>query len=161
VARGDLKRRLYAGNRPGRIASVLNAFWGWVHALGVLPNYLVTLEIRGRRSGRVISLPLAMAVVDGERYLVSMLGRDVAWVRNVEAAGGMATLVHGRREHVRLVEIPSDERPRVIKTYLERAPGARPHIPVDKDAPLEDFAAVAPAIPVYRVLPADPAATER
>jgi hypothetical protein len=77
-----------------------------VHALGVAPNYLVTLEVRGRRSGRMISLPLVMAVVEGERYLVSMLGDDVDWVRNVRAEGGNVTLRHGLREEVRLERLP-------------------------------------------------------
>jgi hypothetical protein len=49
-----------------------------VYALGIAPNHLVTLEVPGRRSGRPISFPLVMAVVDGQRYLVSMLGADVA-----------------------------------------------------------------------------------
>ena len=152
---GELKRRLYAGNRPGRIARFLNGFWERIHALGILPDYLVTLEVSGRSSGRTVSLPLVMAVVDGQRYLVSMLGPEAAWVRNVEAAGGMATIVHGRRESVRLVEVSAEERPAIIKAYLKRAPGARPHIPVDKDAPLEDFAAISPTIPVYRVVKPD------
>src|SRR5215212_1409461 len=73
-----------------------------VYALGVAPNYLVTLEVLGRRSGRIISFPLVMVVVAGERYLVSMLGEEVNWVRNVRAAGGNVTLHHGRREEVRL-----------------------------------------------------------
>jgi deazaflavin-dependent oxidoreductase (nitroreductase family) len=148
---GELKRRLYAGNRPGRIATVLNRFWGRIHALGFLPNYLVTLEVEGRRTGHPVSLPLVMAVVDGERYLVSMLGTEAGWVRNVEAAGGVATMVHGRRERVRLLRVPIEERPRIIKAYLNRAPGARPHIPVDKDAALDAFIGIAPTTPVYRV----------
>jgi len=115
---------------------------------------MVTLEVEGRRSGRTSSFPLAMAVVDGERYLVSMLGSEASWVRNVRAAGGRATLRHGRTEHVRLEEVPVEQRPPVLKAYLRRAPGARPHIPVDKDAPLEEFAAIAAQVPVFRVLAA-------
>lgn len=95
-----------------------------------------------------------MAVLDGERYLVSMLGREVAWVRNVGAAAGRAVLRHGRTEQVRLEEVPPEKRAPVLKAYLKRAPGARPHVPVDKDAPLEEFEAIAPQIPVFRVLPA-------
>jgi hypothetical protein len=38
----------------------------------------------GLRSGRIVVLPLVMAVVEGERYLVSMLGKQVNWVKNVE-----------------------------------------------------------------------------
>ena len=125
-----------------------------VHALGIAPNYLVTLEVVGRRSGRAISFPLVMAVVDGERYLVSMLGGDVAWVRNLRAADGHALLRHGRTERVRLEEIPVEKRGTVLKAYLQRAPGARPHVPVDKDAPLEQFEAIAAQVPVFRVLAA-------
>jgi hypothetical protein len=148
------KRWLYKSNRPGVIARVLNRAWASAHARGIAPNYLVTLEVRGRRSGRAISFPLVMAAVDGERYLVSMLGTEVAWVRNVEAAAGRAVLRHGRTEQVRLEEIPVERRAPVLKAYLNRAPGARPHIRVDKDAPVGDFEAIAAQIPVFRVIPA-------
>jgi deazaflavin-dependent oxidoreductase (nitroreductase family) len=151
---GRFKRWLYQGNRPGALAALLNRGWAVAHALGIAPNYLVTLEVVGRRSGRPVSLPLVMAVVQGERYLVSMLGADVAWVRNVKAAGGRAILRHGRTEQVRLEELPAEQRAPVLKAYLQRAPGARPHVPVSKDAPLEDFEAIAARIPVFRVLPA-------
>jgi hypothetical protein len=124
-----------------------------VHALGVAPNYLVTLEVRGRRSGRMISLPLVMAVVEGERYLVSMLGDDVDWVRNVRAEGGNVTLRHGLREEVRLEEVAADRRAPVLKAYLKRAPGARPHLPIHKDAPLSEFEQVSSRFPVFRVVP--------
>ena len=36
---------------------------------------------------------------------------------------------------------------------LRRAPGARPHIPADKDAPVEAFEAVASSFPVFRIVP--------
>jgi hypothetical protein len=60
------------------------------HALGISPNHLITLEVKGRRSGRIIRIPLVMVVVEGERYLASMLGVNAAWVRNVKAAGANA-----------------------------------------------------------------------
>jgi F420H(2)-dependent quinone reductase len=113
------------------------------------------MDVRGRRSGRTISLPLVMVVVDGERYLVSMLGEEVDWVRNVKAAGGNATLRHGRREEVRLEEVAADRRASVLKAYLKRAPGARPHLPIHKDAPLSEFERVSPQCPVFRVIPRD------
>jgi hypothetical protein len=134
------------------LARVLNRGTAAVFALGIAPNYLVTLVVTGRRSGRAISFPLVMAVVDGERYLVSMLGTDVAWVRNLEAAGGHALLRHGRTERVRLEEVAVEKRAPVLKAYLKRAPGARPHMPVDKDAPLGEFEAIAAKFPVFRVV---------
>ena len=79
-------RWLYRGRRPNTVARVLNRGWAVMSALGIAPNYAVTLRVVGRRSGRPISFPLVMVVMDGERYLVSMLGTDVAWVRNLQAA---------------------------------------------------------------------------
>ncbi len=95
-----------------------------------------------------------MAVLEGERYLVSMLGADVAWVQNVKAGAGRAVLRHGRTEQVRLEELEVEKRAPVLKAYLQCAPGARPHVPVDKDSPLEAFEAIAARFPVFRVRPA-------
>jgi hypothetical protein len=146
----NLAKWLYPGGRPNWLASTLNRWSAAIHALGIAPNYLVALEVRGRRSGRTLRLPLVMAAVRGERYLVSMLGADVAWVRNAKAAGGRMTLRHGRREQVWLEELPLDQRAPVLKAYLKRAPGS-PHVAVDKDAPLAEFASVAAHDPVFRV----------
>ena len=148
-----LQKWFYRSGRPNRVARILNRFQVMVSAIGIAPNYLVTLEVPGRRSGRIISFPLVMVVVAGERYLVSMLGEDVNWVWNVKAAGGNATLRHGRREEVRLEEVAPDRRAPVLKAYLKRAPGARPHLPIDKDAPLAEFEQVSPRFPVFRVVP--------
>jgi len=117
------------------------------------PDDLVTLDAVGKLSGRVLSLPVVMAAVDGERYLVSMLGEEVGWVRNVRTAGGDVTLRHGRREEVRLEEVGADRRAPVLKAYLKRAPGARPHLSIHKDAPLSEFAEVRSQFPVFRVVP--------
>ena len=149
----SLAKWLYRDGRPNWVASVMNRCSAAVHALGVAPDYMVTLDVRGRRSGRRISLPLVMVVVEGERYLVSMLGAEVGWVRNVKAAGGNVTLRHGRREEVRLEEVPANQRAPVLKAYLKRAPGARPHLPVDKDAPLSKFEQISSQFPVFRVVP--------
>ena len=148
----DFTRWLYRGQRPNWIARILNRATAVVASSGVASNYLVTLEVTGRKSGRIFSLPLVIAIVDGQRYLVSMLGDNVAWVRNARAAGVKVALRHGRREEVRLEEVPAGQRAPVLKAYLQRAPGARPHIPVDKDATLQEFEKVAAAVPVFRVL---------
>lgn len=147
------KRWLYRDNRPGALARFLNRAWAFAHSWGIAPDYLVTLEVRGRRSGRTISFPLVMAAVEGERYLVSMLGAGAAWVENVKAAGGLAVLRHGRTEEVRLEELPPEVRAPVLKAYLQCAPGARPHFAIEKDAPLAEFEAIAAHVPVFRVLP--------
>jgi F420H(2)-dependent quinone reductase len=148
----NLAKWLYRGGRPNWVATIVNRLWAAVHALGVAPNYLVTLEVQGRRSGRRISLPLVMVVIEGERYLVSMLGAEAEWVQNVKAAGGNVTLRHGRREEVHLEEVAADRRAPVLRDYLKRAPGARPHLPIDKDAPLSEFERVSAQFPVFRIV---------
>src|SRR5215470_10939911 len=151
MTRSDFKQWLYRGQRPNWIARMLNRAWAVLASWGVASNYLVNLEVTGRKSGRAISLPVVVAVVDGQRYLVSMLGEHVQWVHNVRAAGGRAVLKSGAREEVHLEEIPAEGRAPILRAYLQRAPGARPHIPVNKDAPLAEFAQVAAAFPVFRV----------
>jgi deazaflavin-dependent oxidoreductase (nitroreductase family) len=116
-----------------------------------------TLEVTGRKSGRTISLPLVVTIVDGERYLVSMLGENVQWVQNVRATGGRAVLCSGGREEVHLEEVPADQRAPILKAFLQRAPGARPHMPVNKDAPVAEFAKIATAYPVFQVIKDMPA----
>jgi deazaflavin-dependent oxidoreductase (nitroreductase family) len=122
-----------------------------VASSGVASNYLVTLEVTGRKSGRIASLPVVIAVVDGQRYLVSMLGDNVHWVHNVRAAGGRAVLRSGGREEIQLEEVPPDQRAPILRAYLQRAPGARPHVPVNKDAALAEFEKIAAQFPVFRL----------
>jgi hypothetical protein len=84
----------------------------------IWPKRASVLEVRGRRSGRTISFPVVIADYEGERYLVSMLDKDANWVRNVQAAGGVAVLCHGGREDVGLEEVPVDARPAILRRYL-------------------------------------------
>ena len=144
-------RWLYQRSRPNRFARLQNRASAVAFAAGVWPKRAAALEVRGRRSGRVISLPVVIADYDDERYLVSMLGEKANWVRNVRAAGGHAVLRHGRREAVCLEEVPAEARSPILRRYLERAPGARPHIPIDRHAPPEAFERIAPGIPVFRI----------
>jgi len=76
----------------------------------------------------------------------------VQWIHNVRAAGGRAVLRSGGREEVQLEEVPADQRAPNLKVYLQRAPGARPHVPVNKDATLAEFERVAGAFPAFRVV---------
>lgn len=151
-----LRQWLYRDARPNRVARVADRLTAALSARGAGPDFLVALEVPGRRSGRPVALPLVVTEVAGERYLVSMLGEGVNWVRNIRAAAGEAVLCHGRREEVRLDEVTPGQRAPILKAYLRRAPNARTHIPVDKDAPLQDFERVAPRFPVFRIVPRGP-----
>jgi hypothetical protein len=152
VKKGDIRRWLYRGQRPDWIARGANRVSAILFSLGILPDYTATLEVIGRTSGRKVTLPIVVARFNGQRYLVSMLGENVQWVRNVRAAGGRAALQRRGREEILLEEVPAEQRAPILKAYLRRAPGARPHVPVDKDAPVAEFEKVAATFPVFQVL---------
>ncbi|WP_407345231.1 nitroreductase/quinone reductase family protein [Pengzhenrongella phosphoraccumulans] len=146
----DRLRAMYVGGQGNVTARRYARFWSTAMGLGLLPRRWVRLEVTGRKSGRVTRFPVGMADVRGQWYIVSMLG-ECNWVANVRAAGGAATLYRRRSRPVRLVEVPVSERAAVIKRYVEKAPGGRPHIPVDRREPVEAFEAIAADYPVFRV----------
>lgn len=147
-----LKRSMYPRNRPNAAARVLNRLSAAQFAAGFLaPRRAVTLDVTGRHTGRVIRFALVLVDDQGGRYLVSMLGEDVNWVRNIRAADGRAVLRHRRSEPVRLTEVDPANRAPILSRYLDLAPGARPHIPVERHAPLDEFARIADRFPVFRV----------
>jgi hypothetical protein len=146
---------MYRTGRPGALARVMNRMSAIQFSAGMLsPARAVTLEVPGRRTGRLISLPVAIADYQGGRYLVSMLGNDANGVRTVGAAGARAVLRRRGRENVRLVEVEPGERAPILRRYLEVAPGARPHLPVDRHAPLAEFERIAGQFPVFQIIPA-------
>jgi deazaflavin-dependent oxidoreductase (nitroreductase family) len=152
MSKGNFTRWLYRGQRPHWIAKILNKPGEVVASLGITPNYMETLEVIGRKSGRTFSLPVVIAIVNGQQYLVSMLGENVQWVQNVRAANGKAVLRSGRRVEVTLEDVAVNQRAPILKAYLQRAPGARPHIPVDKNAPLAEFEKIAADYPTFRII---------
>lgn len=66
------------------------------------PNGLLT--IRGRSTGQTRTAPIAITEIDGQRYVIGAYG-DVQWTRNLRVAGEADVALHGRREHVRAVEL--------------------------------------------------------
>lgn len=146
-----LKRRMYKNNRPQRLAKLANRLHAIVASAGHGVNRVVTLEVRGRRTGQLRSFPVVVADYQGERYLVAMLGQNTNWIRNVRAADGHVVLRHGRRESVWLEEVDPRAAGPILQRYLEVAPGARPHIPADHFAPLEEFERIVAQYPVFRI----------
>ncbi|MBA3870479.1 MAG: nitroreductase family deazaflavin-dependent oxidoreductase [Anaerolineae bacterium] len=133
---------------------MLNRLDASVYGLGIIPNLLVTLEVVGRKSGKLITFPLALTTLNNERYLVSMLGENTNWVQNVRAASGKAVIHSGGHESIRLEDVPVEQRAPILKAYLQRALGARPHIPVSKDAPITEFEKIAANYPVFLIVKA-------
>lgn len=142
---------MYGSGHPNRLAAALNRAWALVGAAGLWRNRLITLEVRGRRTGRPVSFPLIVAEHGGRRYLVAMLGERASWVANVRAARGAAVLRHGNVRPVWLEEVPPAERAPILRRHLQVAPAARSFVPVAPTAPVAAFEPVAAQFPVFRI----------
>jgi hypothetical protein len=149
----DRLRAMYRGGRADSAAQRFARLWAAVFGAGLLPRRWITLEVAGRRTGRLARYPLGMADWDGHWYLVPMLGADSGWVRNARAAGYQVTIRRGRAHKCRLVEVPVEQRAPILQRYIRKVPGARPHMLIDPNAPLAEFEAIAARYPTFRVEP--------
>jgi hypothetical protein len=143
-------RARYSGGRPNEEAKAIHRRY----VAGPLPRLVpiaAVLDVAGRVSGATIHVPLVIVPYRAHWYLVSMLGDQANWVRNVQAASGCAVLLHGRRRPVQLFEVPVRQRAPIVRRYLLFAMGARPHMSVSWRSPLREVAAVAADYPVFRV----------
>ncbi|HYO85835.1 MAG TPA: nitroreductase/quinone reductase family protein [Dermatophilaceae bacterium] len=140
-----------------RLQSVAPVF----SALGLTPDYVVRLEVPGRRTGLIRSSFMVMVACGGQRFLVALAGES-EWVRNVRAAHGHVVVRHdGQRYAAHLSEVPVTERVEVIRAYIHRpSPRGRPmvrtgearhYFGIEPDATLPEIEAVAPNYPVFRV----------
>jgi len=146
--RNAMLRIFYRDWRPTRIGRWANRLAKWCTALS---KESAILEVRGRMSGQPRSTPVVVATVDGRRYLVSMLGPESDWVKNVEAAHGDAALYQRGRRAIHLVGVPPAGRARVLSEYVRVATSGRNHFPIAVGAPLSEFEALAERYPVYRI----------
>lgn len=149
--RSAFMRLYYRHRRPTWFGHVTSQFFCWWARIGLPPRLLVALEVVDRISGKKRCDAVMTPTVRGQRYVVSMFGTLSDWVQNLEACHGDAAIYHGRREHVRLILIPPQERAPVIKEFARIASSGRRHLPLATDASLSDYAAIAALHPVYRV----------
>lgn len=117
--------------------------------IGVRMGPMTLLTVRGRKSGRPRTTPVAIGDQHGRRWVISPYGQ-VDWVRNLRAAG-RATLTRGwRTEAVTAVELSPQEAAPLLKESLAGAPAfLRAYFDVTPDAPLEAFEREAPRHPVF------------
>jgi deazaflavin-dependent oxidoreductase (nitroreductase family) len=114
--------------------------------IGNYPMYLLT--VRGRKSGLPRTVPLAIVVRNGKRYVASPFG-IVDWVRNLRAAEE-ATLTRRRRsETVKARELPPGEAALFLQ---EETRDGNPFIRafgVTANSSLEDFERAALSHPLF------------
>jgi F420H(2)-dependent quinone reductase len=106
------------------------------------PSLISKLSVRGRRSGRWHTTPVAVLEHNGERYLVSYRGAS-DWARNLEASHAARLTQPSRAEDIEVVDVPAAERdallclPRPVRQDAHGRPGTAgpprpsgpPHLP--------------------------------
>src|SRR5262250_2758900 len=145
VAVAAARYRLGLGRRVvNRIVRALLRL-GW----GPAATYL--LVVPGRRSGALRSTPVTLVEEGGRRWLVAPYG-EVAWVRNVRAAGKARLARGARSEAIVTREVSAEEAAPVLKMYVTRVPITRPYFDVTPASDLGAFRAEAPRHPVFAII---------
>jgi deazaflavin-dependent oxidoreductase (nitroreductase family) len=115
------------------------------------------VEVRGRRSGQVHAVPIAVVGLAGRRYLVSPV-RDRNWVRNVLADPAVVVRSRDDREPARATPVADAERiADVVSTYvalMTDAPWALAQFPFPADASRERITQAADGLAVFELEPA-------
>src|SRR6266508_3297760 len=136
--------RLGFGRRAG------NAVVRALLAFGLGPRSTYLLSVAGRRSGTLRTTPVTLVEEGGQRWLVAPYG-EVAWVRNLRAAGKATLSRGGRTDPIRVREIANDEAAPVLKLYVTRVPITRPYFDAKPDSDLAAFRAEASRHPVFAI----------
>lgn len=103
----------------GRVLRLFNPLARWMISTGIptgAPNVLLT--VRGRRSGKLRTVPVAMLEHDGAWYVHACYG-ETGWVANLREAGeATVTRPGGRRVAVKAVELSPEEAGAVLQGAL-------------------------------------------
>jgi hypothetical protein len=139
--------------KPGAVDRIFGRTLAFLVRIGLVRGHFYVLEVRGRRSGRIIALPVDLLELDGRRYLVCARGNS-NWVRNARAAGEVALVRALRRRRYALRELPAEARPAVLKAYLDRfATEVQRFFPIPKGSAVAAFDDLARHYPVFELQP--------
>jgi len=143
--------------RPGAFDRIFGHTLVFLVWIGLIRGHFYVLEVRGRKSGRTISLPVDPLDLDGQRFLVCARGNS-NWVRNTRTAGEVVLVRAMRRRRYLARELPPAMRPPILKAYLERFAGeVQRFFPVPKGSAVELFNDLASRYPVFVLQPLDEA----
>src|SRR5918996_1674263 len=93
--------------RPGAVARAFNLLYGWLTDVGLTPSYSYLLQVQGRKTGKLYSMPVNVLSSGGKLFLVGTRGHT-QWSRNARA-GAKVTLKKGRvRMNFQIRAVPDD-----------------------------------------------------
>lgn len=143
--------------RGSRLRRSLNRAIAWLAGVGLTPSNTVRLDVAGRKTGKLRSFAVTLAILDGDRYLVSLAGES-DWVRNLRRAG-KAVIRCESREEILVEELPVNERAKVLEAYLRKralskspAAAARDYFGVDSHPSRQALESIADYYPVFKVI---------
>jgi deazaflavin-dependent oxidoreductase (nitroreductase family) len=139
-------------NRPSGFTKASNGFMSWLSSHGIGPKKMVSLEVKGRKSGLPRSVAVNEVTVDGQCYLVAPRG-NTEWARNARVNPDVV-IKRRKSENVTLSEVPTNERAPIIQAYLrENAWVTKREFGIDPKAPILEFEAIAEKHPVFKITP--------
>ncbi|BBZ28772.1 hypothetical protein MMAD_30670 [Mycolicibacterium madagascariense] len=106
-------------DEPHRLARTFNEVFRWLAEAGISIAGTHALRVRGRTTGTLRTVVVNLMTVDGRRYVVSPRG-NTQWARNTRAAGRVELGPRWRRHEVRAVEVADDDKPALLRRYLDR-----------------------------------------
>ena len=137
--------------RHGLARRAANAVLSVLLRLGLGPARTYLLTVAGRQSGAPRTTPVTLVEEGGRRWLVAPYG-EVAWVRNLRAAGKATLSRGGRTEAIVIREVNAEEAAPVLKLYVARVPITRPYFDAKPESDLGAFRAEAPRHPVFAIM---------
>jgi deazaflavin-dependent oxidoreductase (nitroreductase family) len=137
--------------RPSAIERIFGRVLMALVRIGIVRGHFYVLEVRGRRSGKIFSVPVDPLDLGGHRYLVCPRGES-NWVRNARAAGEVTLIRALHRWRYRVREVPPELRASILKAYLDSfAAEVQRFFPVPKGSALALFVEIAPRYPVFEL----------
>jgi deazaflavin-dependent oxidoreductase (nitroreductase family) len=142
--------RYIQGSAKGENLFHHSVAWLARHGVSLLGSRL--LSVRGRKTGELRTTPVNLMRFDGERYLVAPRGHT-QWVRNLRVAGEGQLTLGKRTETFRAVELTDEEKPPVLRAYLDKWAWevGRFFEGVDENSPDKTIREIAPGFPVFRI----------
>jgi hypothetical protein len=114
--------------RVGLFVRSNNAVMRSLIRAGAKIGTFAVLTVPGRRTGRLVNVPLVVFPYDGNRYLVASYG-VVNWVRNLRAAAGRAELRRGSAsEKIIAIEMPPEQAGPILRFSLQNGPPGIPRL---------------------------------
>lgn len=130
--------------------NVFNRIVAGLTRLGISIAGSRVLEVKGRKSGEWRQTPVNPLEFEGDRYLVAPRG-NAQWVRPMRVSGG-GRLVRGRKvEEFAATEVPEDERPPLLRAYLEKWKWEVGAFFGGPDSSDEELRRIAPDHPAFRI----------